>query len=135
MKILVEIGVLLILAGMVALEAFMNAMYDNSKKYLSGWINVGFIALVLVGMVWLDVQWQALIQYSLLRYAGFDLVYNKVRLVDGHCLPWNYIGTTKWTDRWMRKFLGWFGQTPDTTGGGMFLLWSKVATLLIALTI
>lgn len=127
-KILIIIACVL-LSG---LEAFMNAMYDNSKKTLSGWINVLFILAVLIFWVWLPVKWTVFIIYPLIRYAIFDIVYNLLRIPS---LGIFYLGTTKWTDQLLTKFLKYFGQSHGTHGGKMFLLFSKIATFIIAVTI
>lgn len=97
---------------LILTESVSEALADNGKKTIAGIIEFIKLAMVtLIVFAWLDLTypkwmwwhevnyWQVVVGYVLVRFAIFDLVYNLIVRY-----PLFYIGTTKLSDKLLRKF-------------------------------
>jgi hypothetical protein len=102
-----KILAILLYLGVLTVWAYKDAKGKNLiGNYIASWIIKYMLAFASILWVWYQSNvpygWQTVgvfILFSVLGWIVFDAAYKIFR-----GLPWNYLGTTAWSDRWFGKF-------------------------------
>lgn len=109
---------------LVIINALEDAFRDNDRKILAHLFNTLHIA-GWIGMIYFDFTWIFIIQYILIRFALFDVIYNLTR---GQKIF--HIGSTSIYDKFWKRF-----EKVTKFPMNHVFFWIKLISLLIAITL
>lgn len=109
--------ILLLALFLITLKAFLDAYNHMShtcvsekQRKIADSIDLFYkVFIPVITFAWITIQpyvhvredrfWVLIIGYALLWFGSFDYIYNAIR----KDVPWDYIGWTKWWDRFLRS--------------------------------